>query len=117
MENLKPLVDDLNARIFAGDILGAFEMYYADDVVMQDNNFPVRTGKEECRKFEQDFVSKLTAFRGAQLHNVLISDGIVINEWEFDYTHSEWGDRKYKQVSVQRWKDGKIVEEKFYYNN
>ena len=117
MENLKPLVDDLNARIFAGDILGAFEMYYADDVVMQDNNFPVRTGKEECRNFEQDFVSKLTAFRGAQLHNVLISDGIVINEWEFDYTHSEWGDRKYKQVSVQRWKDGKIVEEKFYYNN
>ena len=53
MENLKPLVDDLNARILAGDILGAFEMYYADDVVMQDNNFPVRTGKDECRKFDR----------------------------------------------------------------
>lgn len=117
MENLQQLVNDLNTRILNGDILGAFETYYADDVTMQDNNLPIRIGKAECRTFEEDFVGKLTAFRGARLHNVLISDGIVINEWEFDYTHSEWGDRNYKQVSVQRWKDGKITEEKFYYNN
>ncbi len=114
---LNQLVEQLNAQILAGDILGAFEKFYADDVVMQDNDFPVRVGKADCRVFEEDFVGKLTAFRGAKLHNVLISDGIVINEWEFDYTHSDWGERNYKQVSVQRWRDGKIVEEKFYYNS
>ena len=34
-----------------------------------------------------------------------------------NYTHKDYGVRNYKQVSTQRWKNGKIVEEKFYYNN
>ncbi len=37
-------------------------------------------------------------------------------EWFMDYTHKEWGDKKGLQVAVQHWKDGKIVNEKFYYN-
>ena len=47
----------------------------------------------------------------------MISDGIAGVEWWFDYTHKDDGARNYHQVSVQRWQDGKIVEEKFYYNN
>jgi hypothetical protein len=36
-------------------------------------------------------------------------------EWHYDYTHAEWGERNYTQVSVQEWQDGQIVKEKFYY--
>ncbi len=39
----------------------------------------------------------------------------AISEWYNDYTHAEWGSRQYHQVSVSKWKDGKIVSEKFYY--
>jgi hypothetical protein len=84
---------------------------------MQDNDYPQRVGKDENRKFEESFVSSLTEFRGARVENVIISDGIAVVEWWFDYTHKEYGVRNYKQTAVQRWKDGKIVEEKFYYNN
>jgi len=38
-------------------------------------------------------------------------------EWFFDYTHKDWGRRAYHQVSVQRWKNGKIVNERFYYGS
>ena len=39
-------------------------------------------------------------------------------EWEFDFTHKDWGVRNYTQVSVQRWNnEGQIVNEKFNYNN
>jgi SnoaL-like domain len=117
MENLKTLVDQLNQMILDGKIMDAFEKFYADDVVMQDNDYPQRVGKDENRKFEEAFVSSLTEFRGARVENVIISDGIAVVEWWFDYTHKEYGVRNYKQVAVQRWKDGKIVEEKFYYNN
>jgi SnoaL-like domain len=117
MENLKALVDELNQMILDGKILDAFEKFYADDVVMQDNDYPQRVGKDENRKFEESFVSSLTEFRGARVENVIISDGIAVVEWWFDYTHKEYGVRNYKQIAVQRWKDGKIVEEKFYYNN
>ena len=35
--DIRPLVTALNDRILAGDILGAFEAYYADDIVMSEN--------------------------------------------------------------------------------
>ena len=114
---LKQNVDELNGLILEGKILDAFDKFYAPEVVMQDNDLPARKGFDENRKFEEYFVDGLTAFRGAKLLNTVVSDGIAVNEWAFDYTHKEWGDRNYTQVSVQRWKDDKIVEEKFYYNN
>lgn len=117
MQDLKQSVDELNQMILEGKVLEAFEKFYAEDVVMQDNNNPARTGKAENRKYEEAFVGGLTEFRGAKILNTIISDGIAVVETWMDFTHKDYGDRNYTQVSVQRWKDGKIVEEKFYYNN
>ena len=115
---VRPLVEELNNMILQGNILGAFDKFYAENVVMQDNDHPQRVGKAENRKFEEAFVANLTAFRGAKVGTITIIDGgIATIEWWFDYTHKEWGDRNYSQIAVQRWKDGQIVEEKFYYNS
>jgi len=117
MKDLRTLVDELNQMILEGKILEAFEKFYADDVVMQDNDYPQRVGKDVSRQFEEAFVNGLTEFRGAKVINTIISDGVAAVEWWFDYTHKDYGERNYRQISIQRWKDGKIVEEKFYYNN
>lgn len=117
MADLKTLVEELNQMILDGKILDAFEKFYAEEIVMQDNNYPARVGKAENRTYEEAFVNGLTEFRGAKVVNTLISDGIAVVEWWFDYTHKDYGVRNYHQVAVQRWKDGQIVEEKFYYNN
>lgn len=117
MTDLRTSVDQLNQLIMEGKILDGFEKFYADDVVMQDNDYPQRVGKEVNRQFEEDFVNGLTEFRGAKVVNTLISDGVAAVEWWFDYTHKDYGVRNYTQLSIQRWKNGKIVEEKFYYNN
>ena len=119
MSTIKENVEALNSMILKGEIIDAFEKFYAENVVMQDNDTPLREGKAVCRKFEEDFVSNLTAFRGAEVKSVLVSEeaGIAAVEWKFDYTHKEWGDRNYTQVAVQRWVDGQIVSEKFMYNS
>jgi hypothetical protein len=117
MAELKTQVEDLNQMILNGEILEAFEKYYDDEIVMQDNDYPQRVGKEMNREYEKGFVSGLTEFRGAKVLNTLISDDVVAVEWWFDYTHKDYGVRNYRQLAVQRWKNGKIVEEKFYYNN
>jgi len=117
MIDLKTSVDSLNQMILEGKILEAFEKYYAEDVVMQDNDYPERIGKTVNREYEEAFVNGLTAFRGAKVVNTLISDGVAVVEWWFDYTHKDYGVRNYTQVCVQRWKTGQIIEEKFYYNN
>lgn len=113
---MRPLVDELNNMILQGQILDAFDKFYAENVVMQDNNYPQRVGKAENRKYEEAFVGGLTAFRGAKVGAItLIDGGIAVVEWWFDYTHKDYGDRNYSQIAVQRWQNGQIVEEKFYY--
>ncbi len=118
MSTIRENVDQLNQMILEGKILEAFDQFYAEEVVMQDNDTPAREGKGTCRQFEEDFVSNLTAFRGAEVKNVMVSDeaGVSVVEWWMDYSHKEWGDRNYTQIAVQRWQDGKIVSEKFLYN-
>lgn len=115
--DLRTNVDQLNQMILEGKILDAFDKFYAPDVKMQDNDYPVRDGFDVNREYEVAFVGGLTEFRGADVINTIISDDIAVTEWWMDYTHKDYGVRNYKQVSVQRWKNGKIVEEKFYYNN
>ena len=118
MKSIKENVTELNNMILEGKLLEAFDKFYADDIVMQDNENPPREGNKDCRAFEESFVSSLTAFRGASLGQVMVSEeaGVSACEWTFDYSHKEWGDRKYTQLAIQRWKDGKIVSEKFVYN-
>ena len=117
MSDLRTNVDQLNQMILEGKILDAFDKFYAEDVVMQDNNYPAREGKALNRQYEEALVGGLTEFRGAKVVNTLISDDLAVVEWWFDYTHKDYGVRNYTQLAVQRWKNGQIVEEKFYYNN
>ena len=116
MASIRESVDDLNNRILQGDILGAFEEYYADDVVMIDAGQPPREGKDVNRKYEEVFVNGLTEFRGAEIKSSVVDEANnkALTEWHFDFTHSDFGDQKYDQVAVQTWKDGKITEERFY---
>ena len=115
-ESILKSVTELNALILQGKILEAFDKFYANDVVMQENENAPRVGKVANRAFEEAFVGNLTAFRGAEVKAVAVGDGVAMVEWFMDYTHKEWGDKKSMQVSVQHWKDGKIVSEKFYYD-
>ncbi len=113
--DIKPFVDDLNALIKKGQLLEAFEKYYADNVVMQENNEVPRVGKEVNRKAEEAFVKGVTKFNDIQILNSAIDGDSALSEHFMDFTHKEWGHAARTQVSVQKWKDGKIVSEKFYY--
>ena len=117
MNDLRTDADQLNQMVLEGKILEAFEKFYSEDVVMQDNDYPARVGKDINRQAEETFVNGLTEFRGANVLNTLVSDDLAVTEWWFDYTHKDYGTRNYRQLAVQRWKNGKIIEEKFYYNN
>lgn len=114
MSDIRTAVNDLNQMILEGNALEAFEKYYADDITMQEGNEPPIVGKDVNRQREKEFFAKITEFRGADVKAVAVGDGVSIVEWHWDYSHADWGSLNYDQVSVQRWKDGKIVHERFY---
>ncbi|HEY9647534.1 MAG TPA: SnoaL-like domain-containing protein [Chroococcidiopsis sp.] len=113
--NLQAVFDEIQSLVLQGKAMDVFEKYYADDVVMQENENPPTVGKDANRQRELDFFSKLVEFRGARVKQVAFGDNVIISEWFLDYTHQDWGKRTYDQVSVQQWKDGKVVHERFYY--
>ncbi len=117
MEQLLNSITDLNDLILQGKALEAFEMYYHEDVEMQENEEPPTRGKEANRIREKEFFDSITEFRSAKAINIAVGEGITMVEWCYDYTHKDWGVRNYKQVSVQQWKDGKIIKETFYYGS
>jgi hypothetical protein len=110
-------LQELNGLALKGKSMEAFEKYYHDQVVMQENEQAPTIGKEANRQRELDFYGKVTEFRGAHPLKVTVGDNHSMVEWHYDYTHQEWGNKNYTQVSVQEWKDGKIIREKFYYGN
>ena len=110
-------IKDLNNLILGGKGMDGFEMYYDDEVVMQENELTPTIGKNANRKRELEFYSRITEFRGAKVLNLAAGDNVTYVTWHFDYTHKDWGVRNYTQVSVQHWKNGKIVKEQFFYGN
>lgn len=118
MSTLKEKIDTLNSMIQKGQVLDAFEMFYADSVTMQENEETPTIGKDNCRINEEAFVNNITEFRKAAIKNVIVSDNLTVVEWDFDFTHNEWGLRNYTQIAIQRWnEEGLIINEKFYYNH
>ena len=117
--DLKTRIDDLNRLVLEGKIMDAFERYYAENVVMQENEQEPTVGKAANRAREKQFLDSLVDFRGAEVKSVAVDEerDVTMVEWFYDYTHREWGQRTYQQVSVQRWEDGQIVHERFYYGS
>ncbi|HHC78273.1 MAG TPA: nuclear transport factor 2 family protein [Flavobacteriia bacterium] len=117
MNTLLEKISTINDMILQGNALDAFEEYYHEDVVMQENDNPAIIGKNANRKREEEFFASITEFRSAQPLKVTIGEDTTMVEWHLDYTHKDWGIKNYTQVAVQEWKDGKIINEKFYYGS
>ncbi|HEY0656317.1 MAG TPA: nuclear transport factor 2 family protein [Chryseosolibacter sp.] len=117
MTKIRTLIDELNDMVLQGKPLEAFEKFYADDVVMQENDLPPTIGKTANRKREEEFFSSLIDFRSAKVLDVAEGENVTMVKWNYDYTHKDWGVRTYTQVSVQHWRDGQIFKEQFFYGN
>jgi hypothetical protein len=116
MSNFKQRDQELNDMILQGKILQAFDTYYADDIVMEEDG-KERVGKEANREYEEQFVGSLEEFHSAEVkaRGVDEDNNVTFSEWENDMTLEGVGRVQQKQVSVRTWNDdGQITHEKFY---
>lgn len=116
MSDIAKLDHQLNELILGGKALDGFERFYAEDCVMQENGEPPTVGKDANRRREQEFFDSLSEFHGAEVRGTGAGDGVTFSEWLFDVSFKDGPRKKLEQTAVRRWKDGKIVHERFYYN-
>ncbi|MDX2151363.1 MAG: nuclear transport factor 2 family protein [Bryobacteraceae bacterium] len=113
--NVSELDDQLNRQVLAGDILGAFDRFYAEGVVMQENNAEPVVGKAANRAREEAFLASVEQFHGARVLSTAVNGNVTFSEWELDATYKGAGRILLAQVAVREWKDGLVVRERFYY--
>ena len=115
--SLVQLDAQLNDMIGKGQILDAFDRFYADNVEMQENSSEPIRGKAACRKHEEEFLDSIATFHGAQLGATAVGDDVSFAEWVFDVTFKGAERTRLTQVAVRRWHNGQVVHERFYYDS
>jgi ketosteroid isomerase-like protein len=107
---------ELNRLILAGGALEGFERFYSDDIVMRENNGEPSVGKTHNRKKEEDFFGSVETLHALELVSEATGEDVSFSEWVFDLTFKGGNRKRLEQTSVRRWRDGEIVEERFYYD-
>jgi len=116
MDDLSALDKDLNRMVVEGKAMDAFEKYYADDVIMQENADEPRRGKAACREAEVQFFGSVEEVHRIELIHSAVGDGVSFSQWDVEFTFKGGGGRKqWSQVARRRWKNGKVIDERFYY--
>ena len=114
--DLKEKVDQLNDMIQNGKIMEAMNTFYTDDVVMGENDNPPIEGLAANLEREQQFVDNTTWY-GLEFKGVTVGDNLTMVQWYMDFHTTHYGARlRFNQIAVQRWRDGKIYDERFYYS-
>ena len=117
MDKLRRHIQQLNQLVLQGRAMDAFEQYYDEQVVMQENAGVPTVGKAANREREAEFYGNVTELRAMRVLDVAAGENVTMVVWHYDYTHQQWGEKNYTQVSVQHWRDDKIVREQFFYDS
>jgi ketosteroid isomerase-like protein len=110
-------VTELVGLVTTGRIMEAFERFYADDVVMQENVKEPTVGKDANRDREAGFVAYVKEVHENRAASVAIDGDNVFIAWVLDFTGVDDTRHRYEQVAHQVWENGLIVRERFYYDS
>jgi ketosteroid isomerase-like protein len=117
--SLQQRVNDLVGYIQTGRILEAMTEFYADNATMRENNNPPTVGLAANIEREKQFLAYVKQWKSLNVEAVGVdpAKGKTLVQINFVFDAVDGKTVTYDQVAVQTWKDGKIVDEKFYYDS
>jgi SnoaL-like polyketide cyclase len=114
--NLQQRLNDLFGYIRQGKIVEAMNEFYDKDTVMQDNANPPTKGLVANIEREKQFLNGVKEWKGFEVTASAVGDNVTFYECSLDFVATSGQPVHMEQVVVTRWKDGKIVHERFYYD-
>lgn len=108
-------VRDLQEYIASGRILEAMEEFYAQDVVMQENLNAPCAGRAANVAREREWLETVKEFRSFEVLALATDGDVGFVESAMSYLDQADNEVSLTQVSRTRWKDGRIVHERFYH--
>lgn len=109
-------------QLQAGEFVQGMEMFYADDVVNEEPTGVKTVGKATIIANEHEVLANVAAFHGCEVKSIGVGDddgqgnGVTYAEYKLTVDMKDGSQFNPDQVQVTRWKNGKAVHNKFYYN-
>lgn len=113
--SLKKLVEELNSLITEFKFMEALDKFYDKEVVTHENENLPTIGLDAYKQSGLRFLDSISN-QSAKLKNVIVSDDMSVTEWHYVFDHNVWGHWDYVQLSLQKWRNGKIIFERHHYN-
>jgi len=114
-QEIQNSLNELIQMIEDGGTLEAFEKFYHDDFVAQENQTEERVGKSVNRAFEENFVKNIQSIRTYKATSTMVGTNVSAVAWEIDMDHKDWGLVQMTEINLQQWEDGKIIRETYNY--
>ena len=114
--NLQQRLNDLFGYIRQGKIIEAITEFYDKDVKMQENANPPTIGQAANIEREKQFMSGVKEWKGFNVTASAVGDNVTFYECNLDFIATNDQSVHMEQVVVAKWKNGKIVHERFYYD-
>ena len=112
----KQIVEAFIATVVSGRHVEAIERFYATHATMQENLNPPRQGLANLIANERAALARQQEIATRPVDFYAIDGDRVVIHWIFDFTTLEGGKFALDELSMQRWNNDKIVEERFYYD-
>ncbi|MGH9429121.1 MAG: nuclear transport factor 2 family protein, partial [Terriglobia bacterium] len=106
----------LHRYIREGRIIEAMNEFYDQTVTMQDNANPPTVGLEPNIERESQFLKTVKEWNGTQFKASCVGKDVTFYETVLDWIATDGTPVHREQMAVAHWKNGKIVQERFYYD-
>jgi len=114
--HLQQRLQELLNYIRQGKVVEAMNEFYDTDTEMQENANPATKGLAANIEREKQFMSGVKEWKGFNVTALGVGDNVTFYEATADYITTNGQAMHLEEVSVAKWKNGKIVHERFYYD-
>ena len=118
MDNQLTILEQLGR----GEFVQGMEDFYADDAVNEEVTGAKTVGKANIIANEKAILEGVAEYHGATVHSVGVGEddgqgnGVTFAEYELRVDMKDGSTFNPTQVQVTRWRDGKAVHIRFYYD-
>ena len=114
--DLPQRLNDLFGYVRQGQIVEAVQEFYDKDAAMQENANPPTVGQAANIEREKQFLSGVKEWKGFTVTASAVGNDVTFYECTMDFIATNGQAVHMEQVSVAKWKNGKIIHERFYYD-
>ncbi len=114
MENLASKLEALKKLAANYKYEEAFDLFYDEALLDYENEDQSSNSLQNHRDNMKQFLSSISNYSATAV-NTIISDDITVTDWHYVFDHTQLGHKDFNEVTVQRWRNRKIIHERHHY--